>query len=75
MSHNKKTRRESAPTHLDTSSANDTHLTAKPAAATPKLPDATPGREDSGLTWQPMFVLVLIGLGFLVLLVKVLGLF
>ncbi len=34
-----------------------------------------PPQEPHGLTWQPILVMVMIGVGFLVVLLKILGLF
>jgi hypothetical protein len=75
MSHKQKNPRQSVAVPPSVESTLEPRPAAKVAQETPKTPpQKTPG-EDTGLTWQPTFVLVVIGIGFLVLLSKTLNLF
>jgi hypothetical protein len=75
MSHKQKNQRQSAAVPQSIESTLEPRPAGKVAQDVPKTPaQKTPG-EDTGLTWQPTFILVVIGLGFLVLLAKILNLF
>jgi hypothetical protein len=75
MSHKHKAHREV----VSTSHGSDPAVESRPIEKMPiepfrALPPA-PDHEAQGLTWQPIFVFVAIGLGFVVILAKVLKLF
>ena len=75
MSHNKKSRREIISELHSPDSVIESRPIEKPPQESPKISPPKSTGEDAGLTWQPMFVIVVIGIGLLVLLAKILKLF
>jgi hypothetical protein len=75
MSHKQKNQRQTVAVLQSVESTLEPRPAAKVAQEAPKTPAQKAPGEDTGLTWQPTFVLVVIGIGFLVLLAKILNLF
>ena len=75
MSHKQKNQRQPVAAPQSAESTVEPRPAAKVAQESPKTPPQRASGEDKGLTWQPTFILVVIGIGFLVLLAKILNLF
>ena len=75
MSHKHKSRLEIITDSHSPDAVIESRPTEKPPQESPKTSPPKSTGEDAGLTWQPMFVVVLIAIGLLVLLGKILKLF
>jgi hypothetical protein len=75
MSHKHMHHQDTETTVDETSSDTGSQTAVTTLDDTQKVTRQKPGRGDVGLTWQPIFVLVVIGLGVLVVLGKILGVF
>jgi hypothetical protein len=75
MSHKHKKRRE-ITNHVDNPVAvAETEVVERAPAETQKNPVVKPAEEEGGFSWQLIFMIVAVAMGFLVLLGKTAGLF
>ena len=75
MSHKPKNHRQIIADLQSPDSVIESRPIEKSPQESPKTSPPKSTGEDAGLTWQPMFVVVLIAIGLLVLLGKILKLF
>jgi len=75
MSHKHKNRREATNQSSDVVAPTESQIIEKSPTETRKTAVAKPAKEEGGFSWQLIFVLGAMALGFLVLVGKSIGLF
>jgi hypothetical protein len=75
MSHKNKKRREVTNQSDHAVTSAESEVLERAPADTKKTPTVSPAEEEGGFSWQLIFVIVAIAMGFLVLIGKTAGLF